>query len=386
MPEKRTYQQCSKTVLDTNDDPNIIFDAEGVCHYVYEYEQSEAKKVVKGTEGLAQLQRLVDKIKADGKDKKYDCITGVSGGVDSTYLAYKAKEYGLRPLIVHFDNGWNSELAVQNIENIISRLGFNLFTYVINWQEFKDLQTAFFKANVIDIEALTDHAISATLYKMAAEHNIKYILSGNNIVTEGILPPNWVFKDERNIKDIHKQFGSVPLKTFPFMSPKQKSYYHNVKGIEIIEPLNYLPYNKKEVKQVIISELGWRDYGGKHYESIFTRFYQGYILPHKFKVDKRKAHLSTLICSGQMTRDEVLEELKKPIYDAEQCKIDKEFFLKKMGFTEQDFDQYIQTPPRDHKAFDHYKSFFNQYKFLKPFEKTIRKITQILKLKYDVSH
>lgn len=365
----RRYQQCTKTVMDTIADPNITFDKNGVCNYYYEYFEKEKKHVKKGTDGVEFYNKKIAQIKKDGQHKKYDCIVGLSGGVDSSYLAYLAKKEGLRPLIVHFDNGWNSELAVKNIENIVSILGFDLYTYVINWEEFKDIQLAYLKASVIDIEAITDHAIVATLYQLAAKHKINYFLSGFNIVTEAILPNAWVFskQDSENIKDIHQKFGTIPLKTFPFLTMAKKRYYSLALKVESVTLLNSIDYNKDKVKELLKKELNWKDYGGKHYESVWTRFYQGYILPEKFKVDKRKAHLSTLICSNQLTREQASEELQQPIYDAEQLTIDMDFVLKKLGLSATEFDNLMQLPPRPHTDFkvESY-SYFDKYTILKP--------------------
>jgi tRNA(Ile)-lysidine synthase TilS/MesJ len=296
-------------------------------------------------------------------------------------LAYIAKQQNLRVLCVHFDNGWNSELAVKNIENIVTKLEFELETYVINWNEFRDIQLAYFKANVIDIEAITDHAISGTIYKTAAENNIKYILSGNNYVTESLLPKYWIFNkaDHINIKDIHKKYGTIPLKTFPFFDLKAKHYYKKVKKIQTVDLLNYIPYVKHEIKQIIIDKLDWKDYGGKHYESVFTRFYQGYILPEKFGVDKRKAHLSNLICSGQITKKQALEELLQPMYNKEQCEQDKEFVLKKLGFSEQEFEDYINAPRAKHTDFKTEQSLYNTYPILKPLKPLGNLIKKIVK-------
>lgn len=363
------YQQCIKTVMDNIADPNITFDEQGVCNYYYEYFEKEKKHVKKGVEGIDFYNKKIVQIKKDGQHKKYDCIVGLSGGVDSSYLAYLAKKEGLRPLIVHFDNGWNSELAVKNIENIVSILGFDLFTYVINWEEFRDLQIAYLKASVIDIEAITDHAIVATLYKLAAKHNINYFISGYNIVTEAILPNAWVFskQDSENIKDIHQKFGTIPLKTFPFLTMSKKRYYSIASKVESVTLLNYIDYNKDKVKELLKKELNWKDYGGKHYESVWTRFYQGYILPEKFKVDKRKAHLSTLICSGQLTRNQALEELQHPIYDADQLNIDIDFVLKKLGLSAIEFEQIMKIPPRPHTDFKiESNSYFEKYPIFKP--------------------
>lgn len=359
------YKQCSLTVMDNIADPGIHFDENGVSNYVHEFNAAFKKRVFQGEQGKKLIEKKIREIKKDGEGKQYDCIVGVSGGVDSTYVAYLAKQYNLRPLVVHFDNGWNSELAVKNIENIITTLGYELYTYVINWDEFRDLQRAFFKAGVVDIELLTDHAIISTLYKLARQYKIHYILAGNNIVTENILPKAWIWdkSDWLNIKTIHNQYGNAKLKTFPHMSFWRNlinTYFFKLESIHI---LDYFPYNKQEVKEVIKKELGWRDYGGKHYESIFTRFYQAYVLPVKFGIDKRKAHLSTLICSGQITKAQAEEELKEPLYEPAKLKEDKEFVLKKLGFSEQEFDQLMNTKPVPHQAYANYNGRHWKYYF-----------------------
>ncbi len=372
------YRQCEKTVMDTLSDPYITFDEEGVCNYFHEYIKNEKTRVFKGEEGEQRLLNIVEEVKTDGLNKRYDCVTGISGGVDSSYLVYLAKQLGLRPLVVHFDNGWNSETSVKNIENIISKTGFDLYTLVVDWEEFRDIQLSYFKANVVDIEAVTDHAISATLYKLAREEGVKYILSGNNHVTEGILPWYWTFNksDSKNIKAIHRKYGKIPLKTYPFASMRKRKIYNDLYGIKVIELLNFVPYNKAEIKEVITNNLGWKDYGGKHYESVFTRFYQGYILPTKFGIDKRKAHLSTLICSGQITKDEALEELQKPVYDPNQLAADREFVLKKLGFSEAEFQKYLLSPRVEHTWFDFEKGFFESYPFLNPMKNLLKKVAR----------
>jgi len=373
--QDRPYQQCVVSVMDTIADPDISFDSNGISNYYYEYKKAGAG-LHTGEEGWRLLEGLAAEIKEAGKGQPYDCIMGLSGGVDSTYVAYLAKKLGLRPLAVHFDNGWNSELAVMNIENIISRLGFDLFTYVINWNEFRDLQLAYLKASVVDIEAITDHAIFATLYRLAGEKKVKYFLNGTNIQTENTLPKSWIHSksDHINIKSIHKAYGTLPLKTFPFSNARVKRYYQEVMGVRSVSMINYVEYNKQQVKQLIQTELGWRDYGGKHYESVWTRFYQGYILPEKFKIDKRKAHLSDLIFGGQMTKAEALEELAKPIYDPKQFKIDYEFVLKKLGLSATEFDAIIKDKPRSHYAIDYEKPIDLRYPVLAPFKKIYRTI------------
>lgn len=365
----KSIQICTNCVMDSHDDKLITFDSKGVCCHCQKYYKEEPLFVFKGKEGELKLAETIEKIKEDGKGKQYDVIMGLSGGVDSTYLALKCKEWGIRPLAVHFDNGWNSELAVKNIENIVRKLSLDLYTYVINWEEFRDLQIAYFKASVIDIEVPTDHAIFAAMYKLAGQNNIKYVMSGNNFVTESFLPESWIHNkfDEVNIKNIHKKYGTIPLTTFPFMDSKVRRYYIDIKGIKRVTPLNYLPYDKAKVKKEIQEKLDWKDYGGKHYESIFTRFYQGYILPTKFGVDKRKAHLSNLICSKQITKTEALEEIKKPCYDNDQMLEDKEFVLKKLGFTEEYFDELMKMPPQDWKIFGEETPLYKRFPILKIF-------------------
>lgn len=351
--EDPDYRQCAITVMDNISDPDIRFDVDGICNYYYEYQEEYRRSVYVNEDGKSKLEQLVNKIKESGKGASYDCLIGLSGGVDSSYVAYLVKELGLRPLAVHLDNGWNSELAVKNIENIISKLGLDLYTLVVNWEEFKDIQLSYLKASVVDIEVVSDHAIFATMYKLAKEKRIGYIISGTNVVTEYIMPPSWLYKkmDFANLKDIHTQYGTRRLKTYPTFDFKKYIYYSAVLKLTPISILNYVPYNKQEVKELIKEKLEWRDYGGKHYESIFTKFYQAYILPEKFRIDKRKAHLSTLICSGQITKAQALQELEQPLYHEAELKQDKEYVLKKLGLNEQAFDDIMKLPVRRHQDF-----------------------------------
>lgn len=360
------FRQCAISVMDNLGDPDIRFDKDGICNYYYEYLDKERRLVHKGAAGKTMLDALLTNIRRDGVGKPYDCILGVSGGVDSTYLAFKAKEWGLRPLLVHFDNGWNSELAVMNIRNIIQKTGFDLYTYVVDWDEFKDIQKAFFAAHVIDIEAITDIGFVHTLQLVGAKHNINYVIDGQNVVTEGLLPNAWIFKDIQNLINIHKRFGSIKMKTYPMINVWKGYYYRKFRRLRYVSPLNYVDYDKQSVKEIITREYGWRDYGGKHYESVFTRFYQGHILPGKFGVDKRKAHLSNLIFSGQLTKQAALEELAKPAYDPKQEAIDKVFVLKKLGFGEEEFAAYMKAPVVNHRVYGSSKPFFETYSYLKP--------------------
>lgn len=360
-----TYQICSKTVMDNIADPNITFDENGVCNYWFDYQKKAKEKVFHGAIGKELLNQKIAEIKAYGKNKKYDCLIGLSGGVDSTYIAYLVKKHGLRPLAVHFDNGWNSEIAVQNINNIIDKLQCDLFTLVVDWDEFKDLQLAYLKAGVVDIEVLTDHAIFGTLNKLAKKNDIKYVISGANVETEYLLPKAWIFNklDAVNIKSIHNQFGNVPLKTYPLLKEFNKRYYQKFLKLEYVTPINFERYEKEKVKQLISEELNWKDYGGKHFESVFTKFYQAYILPTKFKIDKRKAHLSNLICSNQLSREEALTELEKPIYDPIELSKDIDYVLKKFGLTQQVFDEIMSKEPVPHTFYDYDKGFFKNNPF-----------------------
>jgi len=367
------YQQCSLSVMDNIADPHISFDGKGICNYYYEYLKAEKEQVKKGAEGEKEFNKIIAQIKEDGKGKEYDCILGVSGGVDSTYLAHIAAQQGLRVLCVHFDNGWNSELAVMNIENIVNKCGFQLYTYVIDWNEFKDIQQSYFKANVIDIEAVTDIAIFSALDILCKQFKIKHIIDGRNVVTEVTLPPSWICKNTSNLRDIHKKFGTTTLKSYPLMSPIRRRIVARTKPFQSWPILNYIPYDKKEAKKTIIEKLAWRDYGGKHYESVFTRFYQGYILPEKFKVDKRKAHLSNIIFSGQITKQEALDELKQPIYPAELFATDYEFAIKKLGFTNDEFQAYLKAPAVSHSNYAMSISLFDEIPALKLFKKILGK-------------
>lgn len=348
--------------MDTSD-PEIIFDENGVCNHCHKMERllkifplDETAKV--------KLNSIIEDIKRSGKNNKYDCLIGVSGGVDSTYMAYMVKELGLKPLAVHFDNGWNSELAVSNIKNTLKKLNIDLVTYVMDWEEFKDLQLSFLKASVSDAEVPTDFGIFATLFNTAKQHNIRYILGGSNLRTEGIMPSSWTYgvTDQKYVRSVHKIFGKVPLKAYPQLSMSRWLYYLKVKKISNVLLLNYMPYDKKEAMKIIEEKLEWRNYGGKHYESIYTRFFQSYILPRKFNIDKRKAHLSTLINSGQITREAALKEMNEDIYSKEKMNDDKDYVIKKFGFTEKEFEDIMNLPIKNHRDYPSYFPFIQSMK------------------------
>ena len=353
----RKYKICTRCVMDTTD-PDIVFDEQGVCNHCYTYDEMIRKYVFIGEEGRKRLESIVNEIKIAGKDKEYDCIIGVSGGVDSTSVAYKVKELGLRPLAVHLDNGWDSELAVKNIEQALKMLNIDLYTHVINWEEFKDLQLAFLRASTPDSEIPSDHAIVSLMYQMAEKVGTKYVLAGYNAKTESHLPSAWSkgYWDWKYIKSVSKQFGRVKLKTFPHVDFwTLRRYTHTQNWIHI---LNYLDYNKKDAKDILIKKLNWKDYGWKHHESIYTRFYQGYILLHKFGYDKRKVHLSSLICAGETSRDEALIELQKEPYPLQMQMEDKQYVIKKLNISEEEFENIMRLPK---KSFWDYPSYAKWY-------------------------
>ena len=357
---------CKRCIMDSINDPDILINDHGVCNHCITFD-FEFNKLPKGINREKELDSIIKKIKLKGIGKNYDCLLGVSGGVDSSYLAYLCSIYGLRPLIIHFDNGWNSELSVLNIQNLLDKLGFDFETLVINWDEFKDLQLSYFKAGVVDLEFPTDHAILASMFKIAKKHNIKFVLSGHNVVTEGTyLPKSWVHSklDYLNLKDIHKQFGSIKLKTYPYLSFIKRLYNFYNSQFEYIQLLNLVDYNKFEVKKKLVSELSWKDYGGKHFESIFTRFYQGYILPNKFNIDKRVFHYSCLVQSEQITREQAIKLLQEPIYDINLLESDKKYVLKKLNFNEATFEDYMRAPIRKHNEFKSEQRYWNFYFFV----------------------
>lgn len=347
------FRICSRCVMDTTD-PDIFFDGDGVCNHCHTYDAMVKKFVFDNENEKEELSTLIKKIKNEGKGKEYDCIVGVSGGIDSSFVAYKVKELGLRPLAVHLDNGWDSELAVKNIELLLKKLDIDLFTYVIDWEEFKDIQLSFLYASTPDSEIPTDHAINAILHKVAEMKKTQYIIYGCNVRTESHLPIAWSHghNDWLYIKSIHKKFGHRPVITYPYMD-----YFAHMKYSIKQTPLNilnFIPYSKKQAMHVLESELGWKNYGGKHYESIYTRFYQGYILPKKFGFDKRKMHLSSLICSGEISRSEALEELTNEPYPKNLQNDDKEYVIKKLGLSEEAFNNILNLPKR---KFNDYPSY-----------------------------
>ncbi len=346
---------CEVCVMDTTD-PDIKFYGKRGCSNC-----SNAKKTyLKVKKESRDLRGLVKKIRRDGANKKYDCIIGVSGGVDSSYVAYVVKKLHLRPLAVHLDNGWDSKQAVLNVKKVLDQLGIDLYNYVIDWEEFRDIQMSFLKASTPDCEIPTDHAIVAILYKMALKHHVKYIIDGWNIETECILPQKWSYghADWKYIKSIQSQFGTKRIKTLPHYGRFQRIFYEKIAQIERVHILNYVPYNKAWVKEKLKKEFGWNDYGAKHDESFYTKFYQNYILPDKFGIDKRKMHLSSMIVSGQISRQEALSELEKPLYTQEAAIEDHQYFYEKMGISETEYQRIMEKPKRSYWDYPNYENDF----------------------------
>jgi N-acetyl sugar amidotransferase len=364
----RNYQRCVRTIMDTTD-PDIWFDEHGVSSHALRYDEVMASTVRAAMEGerLDELDKLVAEIKRAGRGKPYDCVIGISGGVDSSYLALRAVELGLRPLAVHFDSGWNSELAVDNIHNLVTKLGLDLYTHVVDWREMRDLQLSFFKASLANCDIPTDHAFGWVSFSQAAKYGIKYVLSGHNYASESVLPRAWGYDaaDATHLKAVQKQFGTVKLKTYPIMGHfKRFVWYPAVRGVQTVRLLDYMPYRYKEAKQRIADELSWRDYGGKHYESVFTRYFQGSYLPRKFGYDKRLAHYSSLILSDQMTRDEALELMESANYPEALRLQDHEFIAKKLGVTVDELEEIFARPPADYTM---YPNGERLWKLISPF-------------------
>ncbi len=358
--------------MDTSD-PWIEFDTDGHCNHCRRYDVRAKNEIFTGELAKKRLVGILDEAKRSNRKGDYDCVIGVSGGVDSTAVAYYVKELGLRPLAVHLDNGWNSELAVDNIKRTLETLDIDLYTYVVDWEEFRDLQVAFLKSGVPNCEIPTDHAINALLVKTALAHKARHVMLGGNVATEGIMPSAWCYynHDLRHLQAIQSRFGTKKLKSLPRVSFPGYLYSFLIRGVRFIPILNCLDYNKANAKKLIQSELGWRDYGGKHFESIYTRFFQAYILPKKFGFDKRRPHLSTLIASGEISRETALAELAKDPYGDCDLAQDKEFVIKKLGLTEAEFEKIMSATPRTHYDYPSHAFVFDGLPRLKKLFKRI---------------
>lgn len=359
----REYKICTNCVMDTTDS-KIVFDEKGVCDHCNTFFNDILPYWHTDERGEKKLREIVAKIKKEGKGKDFDCLMGMSGGIDSSYLLYAMKEkYGLRPLVFHVDAGWNSQIAVNNIERLVDGLGLDLYTEVINWEEIKDLQLAYFKSGVPHIDTPQDHAFFATMYKFASKHKIKYILTGGNYSTECVRNPlEWMYyqSDSIQLRDIYKKHGTGKLKDYPVTNILwHKVYLPYFKGIKLIRPLDYIPYNKDEAMQFLVDSYGYQKYPQKHFESRFTRFYEAYWLPKKFGYDTRKVQFSSLILTDQMTREEALEELKKPAYDPETIKQDFEYVANKLGITVEELQGYLDAPNKTYKDYKSQESVYN---------------------------
>jgi N-acetyl sugar amidotransferase len=368
--DQRNYQICANCVMDTSDS-NIKFNETGVCDHCNDFLTNVKPNWHTDERGRKELETIVAKIKESGKKNDFDCLLGLSGGVDSCYMLHLAvNEFGLRPLVFHVDGGWNSELAVHNIQVMIDKLGLDLYTEVINWEEMKDFQLAFFMSGVPHIDIPQDHAFVATLYKFADKYNIKYILNGGNISTECVRNPmEWLYygTDMAQLHDIMNQYSTVEMKTYPFSSIyRHKIYLRYIRGVKVVKMLNYRPYIKSEALLMLEKEYGWKPYPQKHFESRFTKFYEGYWLPERFGFDTRRVQYSSLILTGQMSREDALEKLKKPAYDTSTIQDEFNYIATKLGITSEKLRHYFNIPKKYYWDYNNHSSAFNLgAKFLK---------------------
>jgi len=356
-PEKTVGQICSRCIYDDTI-PNISFNEEGVCNYCRQHEQMDVEYPV-GDEGRRRLEQMADEIKKAGKNRKYDVVVGVSGGCDSSYMLHLAKELGLRPLAAHFDNTWNSRIAVENIKSITEKLDVDLFTYVVNNKEYNDIFKSFFIASVPEIDTPSDIALATTHYLAAHKYKIKYIWEGHSFRSEGISPIGWFYMDAKYIQTIHNKFGSKNMKTFPNLWMGRWLKWSIINGIKKVRPLYYLNYNKEEIKKFLSENLGWQWYGGHHMENRTAYFTNNYYLPKKFGIDLRYCEYSALIRSGRMTRDDALIQIKEP------KPIDPEILAeikKRLDFTDEEFDEVMARPPKTYRDYKTYKQTFEKMK------------------------
>ena len=370
-----SYKICQRCVMDTSA-KEIIFYDDGRCSFCKNYDDNISQEIHTDLPKNF-LEDFAKKIKKDGINKEYDCIIGISGGVDSSYVAYLTKKLGLRPLAIHLDNGWNSELAVSNIEKLCDQLDIDLDTKVLNWTEFKDIQKSFMYSSISNIEIPTDHAIWAAMIKTAAKFNIKYIISGSNASTESIMPESWLYtsKDSKIIRSIHKKFGTKPLKNYSYLSTFDYFDKLVLRGIKWVPILNYIDFNKAKAKQFLIDEYDWKDYGGKHFESVFTRFFHSYYLYDKFGYDLRRAYCSAEICSGQLSRQDAINELEAPPAPASLIQDDIDYVKKKLGFNDKEFEKIIINKNLDYTSYPNNEWLWSRFsKFVTYFRKKITEI------------
>jgi N-acetyl sugar amidotransferase len=356
--KNRPYQICTKTIMDTSD-PSIVFDENGVSDYYHNFHNNMLPNWHPDEKGQIELMKMAEKIKKEGKGKDFDCIIGLSGGLDSSYVAYLAKEVmGLRPLLFHVDAGWNTQQAVGNIEKLVNGLGLDLYTEVINWEEMKDLHVALLKSQIADQDLPQDYAFFSSLYKFARKNKIKYVVTGSNISTECCREPReWggsIGIDTTLIKDIHSKFGTKPLKTFPLVDIlTYKIFYRYFLGMQVFKPLDLCPFYKDSAEKLLFEKFGWEKFQHKHHESRFTRFYEDYWMPRKFGYEKRRAHFSSLILTNQMTRDEALERISKPELDEFTLKQEFEYVANKLDLTVEELQEIFEG---DNKTYKDYKN------------------------------
>jgi aminotransferase len=363
------YQRCVNCIMDTSD-PEIVFDNDGVCNHCHTFEETK-KTWFPNDIGRGKLAKIIEQIKHDGKKNEYDCILGLSGGIDSSYLALKISEYGLRPLVVHIDGGWNSELAVYNIEKIVKYCNYDLQTIVIDWEEMRDLQNSFLLSDIANQDVPQDHIFFSSLYHYAVKNNIKYIFSGGNIATESVVVDSWHHSamDSKNLSAIHKKFGKIKLKNYKTINVFQYYiYFPYFYKMKTVRPLNYMDYNRETALKELQEKLGYKDYGRKHGESVFTRFFQNYLLPQKFGYDKRLIHLSSEILSGQVSRDSALQEMTKPLYDDTELAHDMKYVSKKLGMEISDLHSICN---RQGKEYSEYSNWDFNYKILKRIQRFV---------------
>ena len=360
---ENNYKICSNCVMNSSDS-RIQFDSNGMCDHCNDFYTNVKPHWNVNATSRDQLSQIIENIKKEGIGKDFDCILGLSGGVDSSYMLHIAvKEFGLRPLVFHVDGGWNSELAVHNIQMLVDKLGLDLYTEVINWEEMKDFQLAFFKSGVPHIDIPQDHAFVATLYNFAYKYNIKYILNGGNISTECVRNPMeflYYGTDMAQINDIRKKFGTIKMNSYPFSSVlRHKFFLRYVKGVKVIKSLNYMPYIKSDALRLLEIEYGWKPYPQKHFESRFTKFYEGYWLPERFGFDTRRVQFSSLILTGQMKREEALEQLKKTAYNPETIDDEFNFIATKLGITSLELKEYFKMPKKFYWDYKNQEKLFN---------------------------
>lgn len=368
-----SYQCCTRCVMDTTD-PKITFDALGVCNHCHQFEDITKKKWFPGEQGKPLWNAYLEEIKAAGKGKEYDCILGLSGGVDSSYLAIKAHEWGLRPLVMHVDAGWNSELAVANIEAIVKHCDYDLHTHVVDWEDMRDLHLAYLRAGVSNQDVAQDHAFFAGLYHFATKNGIRYVLSGGNIATESIFPASWhgSAMDAINLKAIHRKYGERKLKNYSTISFFEYYFWYPiVKGMRVLRPLNFMGYDKEQALIELQETVGYKPYPRKHGESAFTKWFQNHYLPIKFNMDKRRPHLASLIVSGQMTRDEALSKLAEPLYDSEELEVDINYLCKKLRISRQEFDGFMNVATHDYSEFSNWDGL---YAFVQRIKRVVARI------------